>query len=99
MICSRVDEFILADRVALDRKLERSNLSRVAQSIPTKGLYTVEEDNIEPPPHYDEVEGPQVVTSDTARQGPLGSRVLVVLIGGLIAVCLAFAAVYWFSYR
>jgi hypothetical protein len=67
--------------------------------VKTDSIHTVEEDNMEPPPHYDEVKGPQVVTSDTARQGPLGSRVLVVLIGGLIAVCLAFAALYFFSYR
>jgi hypothetical protein len=67
--------------------------------IKTDGIHTVEEDNIEAPPHYDDVAGPQIVTSDTARQGPIGSRVLAVLIGGLIAVCVAFAAVYWFSYR
>jgi hypothetical protein len=67
--------------------------------VKTDSIHTVEEDNIEPPPHYDAVEGPQIVTSDTARQGPLGSRVLAVLIGGLVAVCLAFAVVYWFSYR
>jgi hypothetical protein len=43
-------------------------------------LHTVEEDNIRPPPHYHPESGPQIITSDTARQGPLGSRALVVLI-------------------
>jgi hypothetical protein len=42
--------------------------------IKTDSNHTVELDNIKPPPHYDDVEGPQVVTSDTARQGPLGQR-------------------------
>jgi hypothetical protein len=67
--------------------------------IKTDSNHTVELDNITPPPHYDDVEGPQVVTSDTARQGPLGSRVLAILLGGIVAVCLAFAAIYFFSYR
>jgi hypothetical protein len=49
--------------------------------IKTDSTHAVELDNITPPPHYDEVEGPQIVTSDTARQGPLGSPVLAVLIG------------------
>ncbi len=67
--------------------------------IKTDSNHTVELDNIQPPPHYDDVEGPQIITSDTARQGPLGSRVLAVLIGGIVAVCIAFALVYFFSYR
>jgi hypothetical protein len=67
--------------------------------IKTDSIHTVELDNITPPPHYDDVKGPQIVTSDTARQGPLGSPVLVVLVAGLIAVCVAFALVYFFSYR
>jgi len=67
--------------------------------IETDSVHTIEEENIEPPPHYDAVEGPQIVTSDTARQRPLGSRVLAVLIGGIIAVRLAFAFVCFFSYR
>jgi hypothetical protein len=67
--------------------------------IKTDSNHTVELDNIEPPPHYHPETGPQVVTSDTARQGPLGSRVLVVLVCGVVAVCFAFALVYFFSYR
>ena len=67
--------------------------------VKTDSKHTVELDNIKPPPHYDDVEGPQIVTSDTARQGPLGSRVLAVLIGGIAAVCIAFALVFFFSYR
>jgi hypothetical protein len=67
--------------------------------IKTDSNHTVELDNIRPPPHYDDVKGPQVITSDTARQGPRGSRVLTVLVVGLVAVCIAFALVYLFSYR
>ena len=47
-------------------------------------IHIVEEDNIQPPPHYREGGPAQVVTSDTARQGPLGSRVLLVLILSLV---------------
>ena len=67
--------------------------------IKTDSNHTVELDNIRPPPHYDDVAGPQIITSDTARQGPLGSPVLAVLVGGIVAVCIAFALVYFFSYR
>jgi hypothetical protein len=67
--------------------------------IKTDSNHTIELDNIRPPPHYDDVKGPQVITSDTARQGPRGSRVLTVLVVGLVAVCIAFALVYLFSYR
>ena len=61
-------------------------------------IHTVEEDNITPPPHYRPNGPQQVITSDTARQGPRGTRVLVVLVCGLAAVCVAFALVYFFSY-
>jgi hypothetical protein len=54
---------------------------------------TVENDNIRPPPHYREGGPPQIVTSDTARQGPKGSRVLVMLVCSLIAIGVAFALV------
>ena len=67
--------------------------------VKTDSNHTIELDNIQPPPHYDDVDGPQIITSDTARQGPLGSRVLAVLIGGIVAVCIAFALVYFFSHR
>ena len=53
----------------------------------------VEDDNIRPPPHYNEGGPPQVVTADTARQGPSGWRVLIVLLGGLIAACIAWVAI------
>ena len=46
----------------------------------------IEEDNIVPPPHYREGGPPQVVTSDTARQGPLGIRALLILIASIVAV-------------
>ncbi len=48
----------------------------------------VEPDNITPPPHYRDTEGPQIITSDTARQGPAGNRVLVVLVVSLVAAVL-----------
>jgi hypothetical protein len=67
--------------------------------VKTDSNHTVELDNIKPAPHYDDVDGPQIVTSDTARQGPLGSRVLAILLGGLAAVVLAFGLVMFFSYR
>ena len=54
---------------------------------------TVEPDNIRPPPHYREDGPPQVVTSDTARQGPGGPRVLVILVCSLVAICVAFGLV------
>ena len=53
--------------------------------IKTDSIHTVELDNIQPPPHYHPETGPQIITSDTARQGPLGRRVLVVLVAALIA--------------
>ncbi len=43
----------------------------------------VEEDNITPPPMYEEGK-PQVVTADTARQGPRGTPVLWVLIVAIV---------------
>ena len=54
---------------------------------------TIEDDNIRPPPHYHEGGPPQIVTSDTARQGPKGSRILVILVCSLIAVGVAFGLV------
>ena len=57
--------------------------------VKTDSIHTVEEDNIRPPPHYDDAKGPQIITSDTARQGPKGNRVLMVLVAALIAVGIA----------
>ena len=54
---------------------------------------TVEDDNIRPPPHYREGGPPQVITADTARQGPPGWRVLIVLVGSLIAAAIAWAVI------
>ena len=54
---------------------------------------TIEEDDIRPPPHYHEGEPPQIVTADTVRQGPLGRRVLVVLVLSLIGAGAALAAI------
>jgi hypothetical protein len=50
----------------------------------------VEEDNIQPPPPYREGGPPQVITADTARQGPKGARVLVVLLASLIGAVAVF---------
>jgi hypothetical protein len=52
---------------------------------------TVEDDNIRPPPHYYPDGPPQVVTADTARQGPKGRRVLAILVASLIALGVAWA--------
>jgi hypothetical protein len=57
------------------------------------GVHAVEEDNIVPPPHYRPGGAPQLVTSDTARQGPRGTRVFLVLAGSLIAAGVAWIAV------
>jgi hypothetical protein len=45
---------------------------------------TIEEDDIRTPPHYREGGPPQIVTGDTVRQGPLGRRVLAVLLLSLL---------------
>jgi hypothetical protein len=60
--------------------------------------HIVEEDGITPPPHYDEANGPQVLTPDTARQAPKGVPVLWVLIGGLVLIGVAWAAVSLFAH-
>jgi hypothetical protein len=57
--------------------------------VKTDSNHTVELDNIQPPPHYHPETGPQVITSDTARQGPKGGRVYVVLVVSLIAIVIA----------
>jgi hypothetical protein len=57
------------------------------------GIHVVEEDNIRPPPHYRPDGPPQVVTSDTARQGPRGTRVLLVLAGSLVAAGVAWIVI------
>jgi hypothetical protein len=57
---------------------------------------TVEEDNVRPPPHYREGGPPQVVTADTARQGPSGRRVLIVLLASLVVAGLVWAAISLF---
>jgi hypothetical protein len=56
-------------------------------------LHTVEEDNIQPPPPYQEEGPPQIVTADTARQAPRGAPVLYVLIAALAAIGVAWIAV------
>jgi len=59
----------------------------------------VEEDNIRPPPSYLPEGPPQIITADTARQAPLGKRVLVVLLGSLLAIAIGWVVVvYVFPY-
>jgi hypothetical protein len=58
--------------------------------------HIVEEDNIRQPPLYSEDGPPQVVTADTARQGPLGTPVLWVLIGALVLAGVAWMVVRMF---
>ncbi|HEY4926901.1 MAG TPA: hypothetical protein VII20_21030 [Roseiarcus sp.] len=53
----------------------------------------IEPDNITPPPHYREGEPPQIITSDTARQGPKGRRGLVILIASLVTIGIAWAII------
>ena len=57
--------------------------------VKTDSIHTVEKDNIRPPPHYNAAKGPQIITSDTARQGPKGKRVFVVLVAALVIVGIA----------
>ncbi len=59
--------------------------------------HTIEEDNIVPPPLYRGDGRPQIVTADTARQAPLGKRVLWVLIGALVMVGIGLLAAYMFA--
>jgi len=54
---------------------------------------TVEEDNIVHPPLYNGVR-PQVVTSDTARQGPLGKPVMWVLAAAVVLAVVGLLAAY-----
>jgi len=59
----------------------------------------VEEDNIRPPPSYRSEGPPQIITADTARQAPLGKRVLLVLLGSLLAIAIGWVVVvYVFPY-
>ncbi|MGA2044552.1 MAG: hypothetical protein ABSG83_14420 [Roseiarcus sp.] len=53
----------------------------------------VEGDDIRPPPHYREGGPPQVATADTARQGPRGGRVLIILMCSLVGIVVAFGLV------
>jgi hypothetical protein len=49
----------------------------------------VENDNIVSPPHYRPGWPQQIVTADTARQGPKGRRVLVVLLASMFVLAVA----------
>ena len=53
----------------------------------------VEGDKVQPPPKHTNAH-PAVVTSDTARQAPRGTRVLIVLLVALGLIAVAFAALY-----
>jgi hypothetical protein len=58
--------------------------------------HIVEEDDVQPPPLYHGDGAPQIVTADTARQGPLGKPVLWVLVGALVLVGVAWIVVRMF---
>jgi hypothetical protein len=70
----------------------------MAKLVEKDSAHLVEEDNIAPPPHYNENGPPQVITSDTARQGPRGTPVLWVLIAALILAGIAWVVVHWYVY-
>jgi hypothetical protein len=55
----------------------------------------VEPDNVQPQPPQGRGESP-TLTSDTARQGPKGSRVVTVLVTSLIGAVVLMAIVYAF---
>jgi hypothetical protein len=57
----------------------------------------VEQDTTQAPPKHKDAH-PAVITDDSARQGPKGSRVLYVLMPGLGSIALAFAALYIFTH-
>jgi hypothetical protein len=69
----------------------------MSKLVDQDGNRIVEEDNIVPPPMYKENARPQVVTSDTARQGVLGKPVLLVLMVALVLVCIGFLATWVFT--
>ncbi len=57
--------------------------------------HVIEPDSTRPPPRHTDGH-PAVVTGDSARQGPRGTRVLYVLFGGLALVVVIFGAIYAF---
>ncbi|MDE3176836.1 MAG: hypothetical protein KGM15_12110 [Pseudomonadota bacterium] len=61
------------------------------------GNRVVEEDNIVPPPPYRGEGRPQIITADTARQAPLGKRVLYVLLVALALVGMGLLAAWVFA--
>ena len=61
-------------------------MSKLVEKDP---MHLIEEDNITPPPRYEEGGPPQIITSDTARQGPRGTPVLWVLIASLLLAGIA----------
>lgn len=74
--------------------MKRARMStREPDEIEVGPMTTIEPDNIQQPPHYREDGPPQIITADTARQAPMGSRVLFVLIASVIAIVVAFAVV------
>jgi hypothetical protein len=54
----------------------------------------VEEDDMQPQPRHGRGEGP-ALTGDTARQGPLGSRVLYVTVFGTIGAFVLLAIAFF----
>jgi hypothetical protein len=55
--------------------------------------HIIEPDSMRPAPRHNDAH-PAVVTADTARQGPRGTRVLYVLLAAIGLICVLFAAIY-----
>ena len=53
----------------------------------------VEDDNIRPPLHYRPNGPQQIITADTARQGPKGNRVLLILVTSMVAIGVAWVII------
>jgi hypothetical protein len=58
----------------------------------------IEPDNVQPQPRDGRGEHP-TLTSDTARQGPAGVRVLAVLVSSIIGAIVILAVIYAFFMR
>jgi hypothetical protein len=68
----------------------------MSKLVEEDATHLVEEDNIRQPPPYRGDGKPQIVTADTARQGPLGAPVLWVLVGALVLAGVAWMVVRMF---
>jgi hypothetical protein len=65
----------------------------MSKLVDKDATHIVEEDNVTPPPMYEEGRQ-QVLTPDTARQGPRGTPVLWVLIAACVLAAAGILAVW-----